>query len=86
MKRLIRIFGATLLTALLALPTFAADLPKTYYVPPPPPPPGEPISLIKWNGFYIGINAGYGWGQSDWSSSVTTGSTSPGGGLFGGER
>ena len=84
MKRLIRILGATLLTALLALPTFAADLPKTYYVPQPPPPPGEPIPLIKWNGFYIGINAGYGWGQSDWSSSVTTGSTSPGGGLFGG--
>ncbi len=37
-----------------------------------------------WSGFYVGLNAGYGWGTTDWNSSVTAGSNSPSGGLFGG--
>jgi len=36
-----------------------------------------------WGGVYVGLNGGYGWGSSDWSGSVGTGSVSPGGGLFG---
>ena len=81
MKRLIPILGAGLLVAGMALPALAADMPGGYY---PPPPPAAPVPLFTWNGFYLGINGGYGWGQSDWTSSVTAGSTSPGGGLFGG--
>ncbi|MEJ2435087.1 MAG: outer membrane beta-barrel protein [Pseudolabrys sp.] len=83
MKRLIPVLGAGLLAAGIAIPSFAADMPKGYYAPPPPP-AAEPLRLANWTGFYVGLNAGYGWGQSDWNSSVTTGSTSPGGGLFGG--
>ena len=75
--------SGVLLAGLVALPAFAADMPEGYPVPPPPS-AAERIPLINWNGFYLGANAGYGWGQSDWGSTVTTGSTSPGGGLFGG--
>ena len=38
---------------------FAADLP----LPNVPPPP----AIYNWSGFYIGINAGYGTGNSNWS-------------------
>jgi outer membrane immunogenic protein len=79
MKRLIKILGAGLLAAGIALPALAADMGY-----PPPPPPAEPILQARWSGFYLGLNAGYGWGTSDWTSSVTSGSTSPGGGLVGG--
>jgi outer membrane immunogenic protein len=40
---------------------FAADLPAPY-VPAPEPPP-----LYSWTGFYLGINGGYGTGNSNWS-------------------
>jgi outer membrane immunogenic protein len=79
MKRLIPTLGAALLAAAMALPAFAADVPKGYFGPAPAPGP-----LLSWNGFYAGINGGYGWGTSDWSSSITAGSTSPAGGLIGG--
>ncbi|HUL90512.1 MAG TPA: outer membrane protein [Pseudolabrys sp.] len=61
--------------------SFAADMPgggryqdPAYFGP----------AAFNWSGFYLGLNGGYGWGSSDWSGSVATGSTSPGGGLFGG--
>lgn len=79
MKRLILILGAGLLAAGIAWPALAADMGY-----PPPPPSGAPIPVLNWSGFYIGANAGYGWGTSDWTSSVTDGTTSPGGGLVGG--
>ena len=59
-----------------ASPSSAADLPRKaapYYVAP-----------FNWTGFYIGVNGGYGWGTSDWSSAVTAGSAKPKGGLLGG--
>jgi outer membrane immunogenic protein len=37
---------------------------------PPPPPPTfykSPPAIYDWSGFYIGINAGYGSGYSNWS-------------------
>ena len=60
-----------LLVGVLALaisgPAFAADLPaapppRAAYVPAPPP-------VFSWTGFYIGINGGYGFGQSKWTST-----------------
>ena len=63
----------------IALPSFAADMPGRYREPADAGP-----AFVNWGGAYVGINAGYGWGQSDWNSSVTTGTTSPAGGLFGG--
>ena len=52
-------------------------MPRGRYAEPAP-------SYFSWSGFYVGLNGGYGWGTSDWSSGVTAGSTDPAGGLFGG--
>jgi outer membrane immunogenic protein len=57
MKRLVFSVITLALTAGAAL---AADLPSRNapaYLPPPPPPP-------LWTGFYVGLNAGYGWGAT----------------------
>jgi outer membrane immunogenic protein len=54
-----------------AAPARAADLP-----PPAAPPPRAPVAYIPaapaftWTGFYIGLNAGYAFGQSDWTSPM----------------
>jgi outer membrane immunogenic protein len=53
--------------ALLAIPfaAQAADVPikAPYYKG-----PHNVVSYYNWTGFYAGINAGYGWGTSDWSN------------------
>jgi outer membrane immunogenic protein len=40
------------------------------------------IAYYNWTGFYAGINAGYGWGKSDWSALNVD--TSPSGFIIGG--
>jgi outer membrane immunogenic protein len=66
----------------------AADLP-----PPVAPPPRAPAAyippppLFSWTGFYLGINGGYGFGQSSWSNPVFppgSGNFNTSGFLFGG--
>ena len=71
---------AGLLVLAVATPSFAADLPRQAYKAPPQP----YIIPFSWTGFYVGINGGYGWAKSDWSSSATAGSTKPKGALAGG--
>ncbi len=39
---------------------------------------------FTWTGPYVGINGGYGWGHSDFSSPFTTGAFDTSGGLVGG--
>ena len=77
MNRFILNMSLCAVALILAAPSFAADMPRGYrddYVAP----------IFGWGGVYVGLNGGYGWGQTDWSSSATTGSNSPAGGLFGG--
>ena len=38
----------------------------------------------NWSGFYVGINGGYGWGKSDISAPISSGSYNMSGGLAGG--
>jgi outer membrane immunogenic protein len=50
------------LAALIGTPALAADLPMAapvYKAAPPVP--------FSWSGFYIGVNAGYGWASSNWT-------------------
>lgn len=45
---------------LIGTPTFAADM--AVKAPPPPPAP-----VYSWTGFYVGLNAGYGWGEPSYN-------------------
>jgi outer membrane immunogenic protein len=72
MKRLSMTMSIGLFVAAMAAPSFAADLPRPSYKAPVYAP-----SYYNWTGFYAGINAGYGFGKSDWSGAGGTGSTKP---------
>ena len=72
--------GAGLFAATMALPSFATDLPRRpYYKAPVYVGPA-----FTWNGLYIGVNGGYGWATSNWSSAVTSGAPKVKGWLVGG--
>ncbi len=84
MKRILMAGAIALAAGSQAL---AADLP-----PPMAPPPRAPAAYIpappawNWSGFYIGINGGYGFGNSNWTDAAgnTSGNFSVNGGLAGG--
>jgi outer membrane immunogenic protein len=67
MKRIL-FAGAVALVA--ASPALAADLP----VAPPPQAPATYVPAVvpvyNWSGVYIGLNGGYGFGNSDWEAST----------------
>jgi outer membrane immunogenic protein len=68
--------GERALAADLPLPGGAPIPPSSYY----------PVSTpVNWGGVYIGLNGGYGVGQSNWSNSLgSTGNFAANGGLAGG--
>jgi outer membrane immunogenic protein len=74
--------GAIALVA--ATPAFAADLPQAG--PPPPQAPAfiPPPPVYNWGGVYIGVNGGYGFGNSNWGAPISTGNFNINGGLIGG--
>jgi outer membrane immunogenic protein len=71
MKRLLLAVVGTL--AVAAASALAADMPPSRSLPPPRAPAYVPF--FTWNGFYVGINAGYGFGHSNWTDTVTLDST-----------
>ena len=78
MKRFTLMACAGLFAAAMACPSQAADIARPAYKAP------VYVAPFSWSGFYVGINGGYGWGDSDWSSPITTGHPKPNGGLVGG--
>jgi outer membrane immunogenic protein len=83
-----RILIAGLLALAAGGQALAADLPQ-----PAPPPPRAPATYVpaqapyfSWTGIYVGINGGYGFGQSNWTAPVgaATGNFSTSGFLVGG--
>jgi outer membrane immunogenic protein len=61
----------------------AADLPRHREMPAKAPAYVAPA--YNWTGLYLGINGGYGWGNSEWTSAgASTGSFDINGGVVGG--
>ena len=62
MKRFTLAACAGLLVAAMALPSFAADMPRPAFKAPSSDAPWN------WTWFYVGINGGYGFGLSNWAN------------------
>jgi outer membrane immunogenic protein len=72
--------GAAIAALLIApIAALAADMPRPSYKAPQYIAP-----LFTWTGFYVGLNAGYGWGNSDWSGAGGNFQVAPKGFLGGG--
>jgi outer membrane immunogenic protein len=62
--------GLLVLASVIAAPAFAADMPVpalAYKTPATPPPP----AVFSWIDWYVGGEAGYGWGSSP-NPNITT--------------
>lgn len=76
MSKLIRTGAAIAAFSFAAIAAQAADLHRTYKAPAYVAP-----AYANWSGFYVGLNAGYGFGKSNWD--VPAISNSPKGALAG---
>ena len=65
------LLSMTALSALLAGPAMAADLPVRYSPPPAP----VVVSYYSWTGCYVGANVGGMWVNKEWSDADPTGGT-----------
>jgi outer membrane immunogenic protein len=88
-RSLLVLLAATSLSFAVAQSASAADLPL------PPVYKAAPIPVFSWTGFYVGLNGGGGWGQTDHTASativgvpgipaLTTGNFNVNGGIVGG--
>jgi outer membrane immunogenic protein len=75
MKRTL-LAGLGLLALAAAIPANAADLPRSMPYKAP-----AYVNAYNWTGFYLGINGGGAWGNSDWNGTGL--GTDPSGGMFG---
>ena len=79
-----RLLAASCLVSFLAInPAAAADLAARPYAKAPI----APAAVYNWTGFYLGANAGYGWGRSDERATAfgTRANVDISGGLAGGQ-
>jgi outer membrane immunogenic protein len=69
------LFGLVAIAALVGTPALAADMPMKA--------PSTPAPAYSWTGFYIGVNAGWGWDVTQFQYNVTgaTPATASSGGL-----
>jgi outer membrane immunogenic protein len=81
-----RILVAVMYSVVAAGSALAADLPPPAGAPPRAPAVYlPPAPIYNWSGIYFGVNGGWGFGQSDWTSvSTSTGDFNVSGGLVGG--
>lgn len=83
MKRILVLTTAMIGLGLLTQASFAADIarpaPRTAF-----PVKAPEYRAYDWTGFYAGLNAGYGWGNSKFDTGAGTVNTSPEGALLGG--
>jgi outer membrane immunogenic protein len=66
------------LVLVLGSPAFATDLPAPVYKAPVYKAPAA-SPLYNWSGFYIGVNAGYGWGKANTDIASAAGNPFGGG-------
>ena len=78
-KLVVKVLAAASLTLAVAGIAAAADMPTKA-------PAAPVVAPVNWTGFYVGLNAGYGWGKTDHTnttSGVTTGDFDIKGGVVG---
>jgi outer membrane immunogenic protein len=66
MKRILLTTAGCAALLLAVQAASAADLSRRTYHPPAPAPAPVQTSMFDWTGFYVGLNAGYGWGRSSY--------------------
>src|SRR4028118_1545230 len=66
-NRILSLLAATALTTLAVSAASAADLPMRS-APPAPAPVFSAVPVFTWTGFYVGVNAGYGWQATNTTS------------------
>jgi outer membrane immunogenic protein len=81
MKRLVLAGLGALAVVTMMGSANAADMPRRHAMPAKAPVYEAPYN---WTGFYVGINGGGGFGRSDYSAPVSSGSFNTSGGLVGG--
>jgi outer membrane immunogenic protein len=80
MNRLLSALAAATIT-IVSVPAVAADMPARRM---PVKAPVVAVAAYNWSGFYVGVHAGYAWGELTSSANVDV-DHEPTGGLFGGQ-
>src|SRR5918998_905588 len=76
-NRILNLLAATAITTLAVSAASAADLPIRSA---PPAPVFSAVPVFTWTGFYVGVNAGYGWQDNNDNSVFVPAGTIPGAG------